>query len=394
MRVLHVTPYFAPAFCYGGPPRSILGLCRGLQQAGVDVQVFATTANGASDLPSSLLGGDWYDGIPVRYFPRAFPRRFFGLAGLGAALASEIVQYDIIHIHGLWNVPAWTAAQHAQRTGVPYVLSPRGMLDTGSIAHRSMRKRAAYWLMERRNLVGATFLHATSSAEARTLQSCRLGVKVVMLPNGVDVWDGEPLGRGAFRQRLGLDANARLVIFLGRLHPIKRLDLLTAAFNLAQVACPEAHLVIAGPEEGSYRREIVPLLDRAGAMVHWTGELSEAEKWSLLADADVLVMCSDSESFGMSVVEAMAAGVPVVVTRTCPWEEVETAGCGLWITQEVGAIADAIQWLLANPLQAQAMGERGKNLVRNRYAWEPIARAMTDCYAAAVAASSRTVSFK
>src|SRR5438128_75280 len=118
MRVLHVTPYFAPAFCYGGPPRSILGLCRGLRQAGVEVQVFATTANGASDLPESPLGGDCYDGIPVRYFPRAFPRRFFGLAGLGAALTSGIVQYDIVHIHGLWNVPAWTAARHAQRTGI------------------------------------------------------------------------------------------------------------------------------------------------------------------------------------------------------------------------------------------------------------------------------------
>jgi phosphatidylinositol alpha-1,6-mannosyltransferase len=114
--------------------------------------------------------------------------------------------------------------------------------------------------------------------------------------------------------------------------------------------------------------------------VHWTGQLDEAEKWSLLVDADALVMCSDSESFGMSVVEAMAARLPVVVTRSCPWQAVETAGAGLWVPQRAEAIADALLEVLDHPAQAREMGERGGELVRARYGWDGVARAMAEQY--------------
>jgi glycosyltransferase involved in cell wall biosynthesis len=103
-----------------------------------------------------------------------------------------------------------------------------------------------------------------------------------------------------------------------------------------------------------------------------------------LADATALVMCSDSESFGMSIVEALAAGVPVVVTKTCPWQEVETAGCGFWVEQQAATLAEAIDRLLANPSQARAMGERGRAWVQSRYSWHSIAGAMADRYAAVV----------
>lgn len=384
MRVLHVTPYFAPAFCYGGPPRSILGLCRGLQRAGVEVQVFTTTANGASKLPASLPEGDRYEGVPVRYFPLAFPRRLFGAVGLGAALASEAQRYDLLHIHGLWNIPAWTAARLARRVGVPYVLSPRGMLDAGSLAHRPGRKRVAYWMMDRRNFAAAALLHATSKAEAQTLESHGLRAPVAMLPNGVDAWEGEPSARATLRRQLGLAADTPLIVFLGRIHPTKRLDLLAAAFDQIQAIHEEAHLVIAGPDEGGYRRQVEPRFARAGEAVHWTGELDEAEKWPLLAAADALVMCSDSESFGTSVVEAMAAGTPVVVTQTCPWEEVEAVGCGFWVPQNAEAIAGALFHLLDDPVTSRVMGERGKSLVRAKYSWDSIARAMADRYKTAV----------
>src|SRR5262245_11788889 len=130
LRALHVTPYFAPAFAYGGPPRSILGLCRGLQGSGVDVSVLTTTAAGGSR-PPLAAGSDSYAGIPVRYFPHAFPRRLFGARGLRAAIDAEASRADLVHVHGLWHLPGWIAARAARRAGIPYVLSPRGMLDTG-----------------------------------------------------------------------------------------------------------------------------------------------------------------------------------------------------------------------------------------------------------------------
>ena len=114
--------------------------------------------------------------------------------------------------------------------------------------------------------------------------------------------------------------------------------------------------------------------------VTWVGELASDEKWALLSEADVLVSCSDSESFGMSVVEAMAMGTPVVTTRTCPWEEVQKAGAGFWVSQSVHDIAEAILRLLRERGEARAMGERGRELVHERYRWSAIGRAMSAHY--------------
>lgn len=381
MRVLHVTPYFAPAFGYGGPPRSILGLCRGLQAVGVHVQVFTTTANGAAELPASGPEGSRYEDVPVRYFRRTAPRRFFGAVGLRHALEAAWSQYDVFHIHGLWNLPAWTAAHLARRRGIPYVLSPRGMLEPGALALRSVRKRIAYPLVEHRNLVGAALLHATGAPEARRLAQRQLGVEIVTLPNGIDLPPDAPATRGHVRRRLGLDA-APVVVFLGRIHPIKRLDLLAAAFDQVCAARPSTHLVMAGPNEDDHRSVVEPLFARRRDHVHWIGEVDEAQKWALLADADVLVLCSASENFGMSAAEALAAGVPVVVTRTCPWEDVETHRCGCWVESDAGAIAEGIVRILDDPVQAREMGARGRALIRSTYSWPAIARTMADHYAA------------
>ncbi len=380
LRVLHVTPYFAPAFAYGGPPRSILGLCRGLDRAGVEVQVFTTTANGPASLPASSSEGDRHAGIAVRYFPRAFPRRLFGAAGLAPALEAQIGHCDLVHTHGLWHWPGWTAARHARRRLIPYVISPRGMLDAGSIAHHAWRKQAAYWTRERRHLEAAALLHAASDAEASTLARRVPSVSVAMLPNGVDAPADEDLARGRFRHRLGLAADAPLIVFLGRLHPIKRLDLLAAAFAEVRARHRTARLVIAGPDENGYRGRVEPLFAPVRDAVHWIGEVGEADKWALLADADALVMCSDSESFGLSVLEAMAAAVPVVATRTCPWEEVETAGCGFSVPHDAHALAAALGRLLDEPARARAMGQKGRALARAKYSWDAIAGAMAGHY--------------
>ena len=390
MRVLHVTSYFAPAFRYGGPPRSILGLCRALQRAGVRVEVFTTTANGPAELPASPPEGDRYEGVPVRYFPLAFPRRAFGARGFGAALRRNLGRYDVVHIHGLWNLPVWTAGHCARRAGVPYLISPRGMLDGGSLARHTAWKRLAYWAVERRNLAGAALLHASSELEARTLERRDLGVPVAMLPNAVERSDRGALARGAFRSRLGLRSETPLIAFLGRVHPTKRLDLLAAAFERVRAVRADAALVIAGPDEVGHRRQVEACFAAAGRAVLWTGELAEAEKWSLLHDADALVMCSDSESFGMSVVEALAAGVPVVATHTCPWEELEATGSGFWVPQSAEAVAAALASILDDPAAARAMGARGQALVRTKYSWDSIARAMTEQYRRVAAGAGRT----
>jgi len=298
-------------------------------------------------------------------------------------IALTIGNFDGVHLGHRAMIARLTGV--ARRHGLPYVLSPRGMLASGAMRHHAARKRLAYQLIERRHLSSAALLHATSPAEALSIERRVAGVPVAILPNGVDA-PPAACARGAFRRAHGLPDEAPLIAFLGRVHPIKRLDLLAAAFDRIRAARPGARLVIAGPDGESHRRRLEPLFRAAGDLVRWTGEVGDREKWTLLADAQALVLCSDSESFGMSVVEALAAGVPVVVTRTCPWAEVETAGCGFWVPQDADAIARGVLDLLADPISARIMGERGRGLVRARYTWDAVARAMIERYEAVAGA--------
>ena len=374
MRVLHVSSYFAPAFAYGGPPRTILGLCAALREAGVEVSVFTTTANGGDDLPATSDEGSTLEGLRVRYFPRAIPRRFFGVAGMREALRREVPSVELVHVHGIWNVPGWLAVDACRRQGVPYVISPRGMLDPGSLVHHRMRKEIVYRLCERRNLQGASFLHATSTLEAESLRRLHIGPEVVVVPNGV--LEPLPPETADFRVRHGLPAEARVVAFLGRLHPTKRLDLLISAFRKVHRAIPDSFLVLAGRPDGIDLRDL-----GLGERSLWLGELAEWEKWELLRESAVLVMCSDSESFGLSVLEALSVGVPVVVTRTCPWEEIEARECGFWVEQDAESVAEGIERILTDEARARRMSERARALVAERYRWPAIGREMARRYA-------------
>lgn len=377
MRVLHVSAYFAPAFVYGGPPRTIFGLTRALRDASIDVRVVTTTANGADDL-AAARDGTTYGGVPVRYCERTFPRFLWNAQQIGGVLAEEAEAADLIHIHGLWHAPGWIAAAAARRTGVPYVLSPRGMLEPAARSIRSWRKRAAFVAFERRNLAGAARLHATAAAEAARLAVFADPARIVTIPNGVDL--DAPSGTSDIRSHAGIAPGEPIVLFLGRVHPIKRLDLLIDAVAAVRQRHPDVHLVIAGPDERQTLSGLAPHLDRLGRAVHCVGYVDDAQKAAWLRAATLVGLCSDSENFGTVVAEALAARRPVVVTRTCPWPEVERAGCGFWIDQTAEAIADAIQQIIADPDGARAMGERGRTLVESTYAWPVIGRAMARCY--------------
>lgn len=379
MRVVHVSAYFPPAFRYGGPPASVLGLCKGLQRAGVDVEVVTTTANGDAPLPPSPPEGAEYDGVAVTYAPAAFPRRFFG-ARVREPLAEALKRADICHIHGIWNVPEWWASHLARARHVPYVLSPRGMLQPAAIRRGEWRKAVAWRLIEQRNLRGASVLHATSSREADAIRDLRLDVPVAMVPNGVDVASADAAMPG-YGARLGIPPDAFIVLFLGRMHRIKRLDVLADAFAIARTTHRSLHLVLAGPDEDLLLPEIRARLAGQASHLHTPGTVSGADKWSLLKDAHVTVLCSDSESFGVSIVESLAAGVPAIATRTCPWQELDAHDCGRWVEQTPAAIADAIRDLADDPAMRRAMGERAAAFARGRYSWDAVARTMTGIYA-------------
>ncbi len=376
MRVLHVTPYFAPAFRYGGPPRSIFGLCRALADAGVDVEVFTTTANGDEPLPAAPGGRD-YEGVRVRYFPLTWPQRYWRAGGLRAALDVAAPDADLVHVHGLWNLTSWSGIDAARRTRRPYVVSPRGMLQPEAMRRHRELKTVAYWGHERGSLRAAALLHATSDAERCELT--RYGVPISVVPNGVTATCPGPGAVDALRRRANVREGGEVIAFLGRLHPIKRLDLLADAFAIVRRTHPAATLLIAGPDEGGYRQRIEPRFATVAEATRWLGPLDSEGIAALFAAASVLVQCSDSESFGMSIAESLTAGVPVVATSGSGWPELQAVGAGYSVPHDAAAIADGIVRVL-DDADRLSMRERARVWARARFAWPAVASAMAEAY--------------
>jgi glycosyltransferase involved in cell wall biosynthesis len=171
------------------------------------------------------------------------------------------------------------------------------------------------------------------------------------------------------------------VLFLGRLHRIKRLDLLVDAFRIAAAAHPSLHLVIAGPDEHRLRPSLEARLGQFRTRVCWPRPVEGAVKTALLEDALTVVLCSDAESFGLVVAEALAAGTPPVVTHTCPWRLLEDDACGQWVAQTPVAISNAIDRLLVLPALRRQLGERARDVAARRFAWDRVARTFRDAYA-------------
>jgi glycosyltransferase involved in cell wall biosynthesis len=382
-RVLHVSAYYAPAYRYGGPPRSIHGLCKALCRHGVDVQVFTTDADGPGRLPQEVTGAAAFEGVPVRYFPRDWPLNPIGSRTMVAALPAALASADVVHIHGLWNRTVWGAARAAYRAGVPYVVSARGMLHDAALAHRPWRKKAAFALIEKRLLERASLLHATSEDEVTVLERLGTGRPVVLIPNGIEprqVSEDRPFAQAGVRGGPLQVAQVPTVLFVGRLHPIKRLDLLVDAYTLLRQQFPGARLVLAGPDEAGLRPSLEARAGEHAGGIEFRGAVDAAGRDRLLGEATGLVCCSDSESFGMSVLEALAVGTPVVVTDTCGWMDVERHQLGFRVPQTAPAIAQALGRLAAAPEAAREMGARGRALAESRYTWPAVARAFAEQY--------------
>jgi len=383
VRVLHATPYFAPAFTYGGPPRSILGLCQSLQRAGSEVSVITTAANGDEDLPREVTAREVYDGVPVCYVPRGFPRRAFRAPDLAERLADRLRVVDLVHIHGCWNAFGWATAQACRRAGVRFVLSPRGMLYPWSFANGRVRKWVSYQLAERRSLREAAFVHVTSHDEANAVAALNVARPIVTIPNGI-IDEATPVRdrAGEFRDRFGIPRSAFVVLFLGRLHPKKGVSLLIEAFRRAAAAHADVRLVLVG---GGNPRYVQTLQDAAADLVRerrvsFVGHLNGDDRVLALASADAFALTSYSENFGLAVGEAMAAALPVVVTRGCPWPSIDEWRAGWWVEPTVEGVADALEGLFAKRAEARAMGERGRREVLHAFDWTRIGQSMAEAY--------------
>jgi glycosyltransferase involved in cell wall biosynthesis len=383
LRVLHVTPYFAPASRYGGLVEAVFHYARELARLGVAVQVLTTDANGPSErlTRGERIAYEHADGIEVHYCRRAAPQAI--APELVARLPALVRASDLVHLHAAYSFPVIPTLAIARVLAKPLVWTPHGALQRWSGSRRPRLKTA--WEVACRALAPPRLvLHVTSEEEARE-SAGRLGeVSMTLIPNGVAIPDALRRTPRDGRLRLG---------FIGRLDPKKGIENLLAAYRIiggrGRIACSLAIAGAGAPEyEQALRRAAAAM--PPGAEVTMLGDVRGEHKRRLFENTDIIVVPSYTENFGLVVAESLAHGVPVIAGTGTPWSEVEKAGCGLWVDNTPEALAGAIEKMHAMPLSE--MGRRGRQWMMSRFTWNRCAAELLECYADLVStyASVRT----
>jgi glycosyltransferase involved in cell wall biosynthesis len=388
MKILYVSSYYKPAYIYGGTVRCASQLCEAMAAQKSHVTVITTNVNGGDRVNMPLSQPVNVDGVEVIYYPVLGipPQSYYYSPGLAQACSREIKKYDIVVLQSLFSHGMQDATRACRQAGIPYVVQLHGQLLPWSIKHKRLKKQVFLSMRGRRYLNQAAALHCTMPSEAKAAGQLDLEAPKFVVPNGIDCdWFGNLPARGLLRQRLQIPDDARLLLFLGRLHPKKRPDLAIEALAAAQSLQVETHLLLAGPDELLMASQLQAQASRLGCAnhLHLTGLLQPDEILSAFADSDLFLMPSEpeSENFGMSAVEAMAAGLPVIVSEGVPigsWAE--KAGAGVVLPCHADSFRQATCVLLAHPERLEVMGKRGRTLARERFEISSVARQMLRQY--------------
>lgn len=291
---------------------------------------------------------------------------------------------DLIHNHGLWMVPNFYARQVALANRLPLVISPHGMLEAWSLNHSWARKRLAWLLYEQKNLLNATVIQAASAEEARTIRYLGFKQPIAIIPCGVDLSDCySPIKSNVVLNAYPNLAGKKWLLFLSRLHPKKGIDNLLQIWQTLSPAFPDWELIIAGPSSiKGYQEKLEAIAETLNlSRVSFVGMVSGELKDGLLDNADLFVLPTHSENFGIAVAEALAHKVPVVTTKATPWQEIQQYQCGWWVEDQQVALLEALTEAMNLPAELRSeMGKRGYLLIKAKYSWNSVAEQMASVY--------------
>ena len=372
LRVVQVIAGLDPM--YGGPSYSVPRLCQALAAATVETELLSVASAGAARSDESAAG--YRDRRFAWNYARVPVLRGLRLAsGLARELRHAASAADVIHDHGLWLIPNLQAGWAALRARKPFVVSPRGMLSAAALDFSPRKKRAVWALFQASLLRRAACIHATSEQEYEEIRRLGLRNPVAIIPNGVDVPEDSAAPPSAARERT--------VLSLGRMHPKKGLKNLLGAWASVETAHPSWHLRIVGPSEDGQDIELRALARRLGILrISIEGPLYGDAKQEAYQNADLFVLPSLNENFGLTVAEALASGTPAIATRGTPWSGMAAAGCGWWIDQGVEPLAAALTRAMALPQEELGtMGGKGRAWIEREFSWVRIARDMSELYA-------------
>lgn len=363
MRIIHVIPSVSEEAA--GPSYSVRRLCQELLANQQDIILAALH--------------DRLD-ITVENFHYFFPRcRVPYRLGRSPKMAqwmarqAQDCKVDILHSHSLWMMPNVYPGRVAKSFNIPYVVSPRGTLSSRAMKSGSLIKRLFWPLVQWPALSAVTCFHATALAEYEDIRKMGFRQPVAIIPNGMDV---------PILPTIEKNNESYTLLFLGRIHPIKGLDVLLAAWQAVQDRFPQWRLRIVGPDNRGYL-EIVQQMARDLVLkrVEFAGPLYGLDKWRAYQEADLFVLPTYSENFGVSVAEALAAGTPAIVSKGAPWEGLNENRAGWWIDIGVGPLASCFEVAFAQSVaERDAMSIQAKQWIKTEFSWSRLGTRMVETY--------------
>lgn len=371
MKILHVTPTYLPATRYGGPIYSVHGLCKALATRGHEVDVATTNVDGSSisNVPIGTVVN--LDKVKVRYYQSPFMRRLYWSPGMKSALAQSVTGYDIVHLHSVFLWPTTFAASLCRVQGIPYVISPRGMLVQSLIEKKSMLiKKIWIQMFEKRNLENAAAVHFTSAIESAEFDQLKIKARDrFVIPNGIETDFCEPVP----------DVSKEFdLIYIGRINWKKGLDKAIRLLTFLK----QARFMIAGYDDENYSAELKKLAHilNVSDRVIFRGPVGEEKKF-LMAKAKLFVLMSQSENFANNVLEAMAIGCPPVISSQVGLADaVAKHNAGLVLPDNEAEAAAQVSDLLASRERIAVMSANAKSLVLSQFLWSRIAELMELSY--------------
>lgn len=318
-------------------------------------------ATGISEEPIAI------DGVSIKFFNTSLFRWFSLLEEFRFFLENE--KPDVVHINGIWSPQNWGFQKVAQELKIKVVLSPHGMLESWILEHNPLKKKIALFLFQNKAIQAVDVLHATAQMEKDSIKKLGFNNPITIIPNGIDLSDIKEIKTYYGTKR---------IVFLSRIHPKKGIEILLEAWRNSETN--GWTLEIAGNGDESY---IENLSKSAQDLknVHFVGAMYDEDKWNFLRSADVMVLPTHSENFGIVVAEALAVGVPVITTTGTPWQDLEFYNCGWWIDLSVENLKLALLKIFNTPVDLlEAMGKNGRKLVKEKYDINVIGKSMTELY--------------
>lgn len=358
---------------HGGPSHSVTGLCDALAAYGQPVTLVVQRTKQEQITDLVLPQNPDVDLVAIDAFRKLRITHSQGYKAKLLRIVSDR-KTPLIHNHGLWLQCNHQSANVARELGLPYIVSPRGMMEPWALSYNAWKKKLPWLLWQKRALEQTTAFCATSAQEAESIRRLGFRQPIAVIPNGITLpqFDTESVFPSY---------NPRYALFLSRIHPKKGLLNLVKAWSAVKPAGWK--VVIAGPDENGHRQEVQRLIDELGMhdVFDFLDQVEGTVKDELYRKASLFILPTFSENFGIVIAEALAAGTPVITTKGAPWQELETHNCGWWVDIGVEPLTQALREATELPYEKlREMGERGRKFAHDSFGWQEIGRQMLAFY--------------